>query len=230
MTDPTTTEPPNELHVSRSATRALDLVDVVVTAGSASLTTAAEATGIPTSTALRHLRTLTAKGWLTRDSRGNFTVGPTFLRLGINAFREGPWARLTTAALPHLETLAVETQESVYLAVRDGTDAVYVSTVESPRAIRHAGWVGRSVPVDGTAVGDALTATLSDAPPPVFRNVGAIEADVAAVCIPVADRGSIVGALSVLGPAERLIGAAADACAHELELTSAAISRSLAGE
>ena len=231
MADAASTTPTTggDLHVSRSATRALDLVDIVVTAGSISLTEAAEASGIPTSTTLRHLRALMGKGWLTRDSAGNFSVGPTFLRLGINAFREGPWARLTTAALPHLETLATVTQESAYLAVRDGSEAVYLSTVESPRAIRHAGWVGRSVPLKDTAVGEALVAPLAFGPIPVFRNVGAVEEDATALCVPIADQGVVVGAFSLLGPNDRMTAETDASMAAALRDASAALTLDLSG-
>ena len=231
MADPheSTGAPAGDLHVSRSATRALDLVDIVVTAGSISLTEAAEASGIPTSTTLRHLLALMSKGWLTRDATGNFSVGPTFLRLGINAFREGPWARLTAAALPHLEALATTTQESAYLAVRDGSEAVYLSTVESPRAIRHAGWVGRSVPLEGTAIGQALVVPLSFGPIPVFRNVGAVEEDATALCAPIADRGAVIGAFSLLGPTERMTEATDADMAAALRDASAALTIDLSG-
>ncbi len=225
----TTPRRSGDLHVSRSATRALDLVDIVVTAGSISLTEAAEKSGIPTSTTLRHLRALMSKGWLTRDAAGNFAVGPTFLRLGINAFREGPWARLTAAALPHLHTLAETTQESAYLAVRDGSEAVYLSTVESPRAIRHAGWVGRSVPLEGTAVGEALLAPLAFGSIPVFRNVGAVEDDATALCVPIADQGAVTGAFSLLGPTERMTAETDVPMAAALRAASAALTEDLSG-
>ena len=147
------------LHVSRSAERALMLLDTVISGGSVSLSQAARATEIAPSTALRHLRALAQFGYLVRDQSGQYSVGPTFIRIALAAFRSGPYARLTAAAQPQLEHLATITEESVYLAVRDGTMAVYIATVESPRAIRHVGWVGRSVPIEGTAVGAALAAT-----------------------------------------------------------------------
>ena len=154
----TTSDEATTLHRSRSAERALTLLDTVITRGSIGLSDAAGQVGIPTSTALRHLRALMLSGYLVRDDLGQYSVGPTFLRLALASFQSGPYARLVAAAQPHLDQLAAATEESVYLAVRDGVNAVYIATVESPRAIRHVGWVGRSVPLDGTAVGDALLA------------------------------------------------------------------------
>lgn len=196
------------LHVSRSAERVLSLLETVVVGGAVGLTEAASETGIPVSTALRHLRVLTGRGYLVRDDLGRYSVGPSFVRIALAAFQSGPYARLTAAAQPALQRLAEVTEESAYLAVRDGSEAVYIATVESRRAIRHVGWVGKSVPIEGTAVGEALATAASrpgQAPVPFF-NTGAIEPDVTAVVASVHGMRGVVGAISVLGPAERMVG------------------------
>lgn len=211
------------LHRSRSASRVLGLLDSVVMSGSATLTDAAQAVDLPASSALRHLRVLTDLGYLVKDEVGRYSVGPSFVRLALASFQSGPYARLAAAAQPSLERLAEVTEESAYLAVRDGTEAVYVATVESGRAIRHVGWVGRSVPIVGTAVGDALTSGsgVGSSGPKVFRNSGAIESDVSAVVAPVYGSGGVVAAISVLGPLERLRGDRMDVAA-DLVLDEAA--------
>ena len=223
------------LHRSRSAERVLALLDAVVAGGELSLTAAASQTEMPASTALRHLRVLTDRGYLVKDAAGSYSVGPAFVRTALASLQSGPYARLRAAAGPELERLVEATEESAYLAVRDGDAAVYIATVEGRRAIRHVGWVGRSVPIDGTAVGEALLAApLSrDArPTPVF-NTGAIEPDVTAVCAPVHGPDGAIAALSVLGPADRLTGprlqTAADAVIEAAVATSAALSSAPAG-
>ena len=217
------------LHRSRSAERVLALLDAVVAGGELSLTAAASQTEMPASTALRHLRVLTDRGYLVKDAAGSYSVGPAFVRTALASLQSGPYARLRAAAGPELERLVEATEESAYLAVRDGDAAVYIATVEGRRAIRHVGWVGRSVPIDGTAVGTALLAAPlgRDArPAPVF-NTGAIEPDVTAVCAPVHGPDGAIAALSVLGPADRLTGPrlqmAADAVIEAAIATSAAL-------
>ena len=205
---PSDESPAATLHSSRSAERVLNLLDAVASTGTVSLTAAAEQADLPTSTALRHLRLLTNRGYLTKDEQGLYSVGPAFVRMALASYLRGPYARLTNAAQPGLEQLVDATEESAYLAVRDGTEAVYISTAESRRAIRHVGWVGRSVPLEGTAVGLALL----DDPQPlgsrprVHCNTGAIEPDVTAVVAPVVTTGQVVAAISLLGPADRLSG------------------------
>ena len=211
-------EPASTLHMSRSAERALALLDAVITNGAVTLTEAAAEAGMPTSTALRHLRLLTSQGYLVRDDLGLYSVGPAFVRIALASLQSGPYARLMAAAQPGLERLAEVTGESAYLAVRDGDEAVYIATVESHRAIRHVGWVGKSVPLRSTAVGEAL---LSEAPPPGARpeamlNTGAIEPDVTAVVAPIHESSGVIAAFSVLGPAERLVG-------EQLEVATVAV-------
>ena len=194
------------LHSSRSAERVLNLLDTVASSGAISLTAAAAQVDLPTSTALRHLRLLTNQGFLIRDDQGLYSVGPAFVRMALTSHQRGPYARLTALAQPGLERLVEDTEESAYLAVRDGAEAVYIATAESRRAIRHVGWVGRSVPLDGTAVGEALLAS-AETPgsrPELHFNTGAIEPDVTAVVAPIYGPSQVVGALSLLGPADRL--------------------------
>ncbi|MEM7142538.1 MAG: helix-turn-helix domain-containing protein [Actinomycetota bacterium] len=192
------------LHVSQSAGRALGLLDAVISAGPIGLGEVATRLDMPSSTALRHLRALVAGGWLSQDDDGRYGPGPTSVRLALRVTGDGPFARLIAAATPALETLVAATGESAYLAIRDGSEAVYLALAESPRAIRHTGWVGRSVPVEGTAVGESLLADVAPGGPvPVAENVGALESDVSGVTAPVAVDGRVVAALSVLGPADR---------------------------
>ena len=219
-----------QLHRSRSAGRVLDLLDAVITEGALSLTAAAGRTGLPASTALRHLRVLTDRGYLIKDGAGFYSAGPSFVRTALASLQSGPYARLTAAARPELERVVEATEESVYLAVRDGDEAVYIDTVEGRRAIRHVGWLGRSVPIGGTAVGEALSAAAPvppTRPAPIF-NTGAIEPDVTAVCAPVHGPAGPIAALSLLGPADRLVGrrlqAAADAVVEAAVATSQGLS------
>ena len=206
------------LHVSRSAERVLSLLDVVIRRGAIGLSDASSDAQIPVSTALRHLRVLTNHGYLIRDEVGRYSAGPAFLRMALAAFRSGPYARLRAAAQPELKRLADVTEESAYLAVRDGKEVIYIASVESRRAIRHVGWVGKSVPIEGTAVGEAL---VSESKRPGVRpipvlNTGAIEPDVTAVVAPIYGSEGVIAAFSVLGPADRVSG-------EHLGLTASAV-------
>ncbi|MEM7092116.1 MAG: helix-turn-helix domain-containing protein [Actinomycetota bacterium] len=217
------------LHRSRSAGRVLALLDLVVTDGPLTLTELARRVEMATSTTLRHLHVLSDGGYVVKTEHGQYSVGPSFLRLSLSAFRAGPYADLTAAARPGLQRLVELTEESAYLAVRDGSEAVYIDTVEGTRAIRHVGWVGRSVPIAGTAVGDALLSPVDghNEEPTAVLNTGAIESDVTAVAAPIFGRDQVLGAFSILGPSDRLKGrhrsATADAVAEIAGQTARAL-------
>ena len=186
--------------VPRSVGRVLDAFETVLAEGSCNLTTVARATDLTPTTALRHLRALEARGYLARDAAGDFSAGPRILRIAASLNGNGPLDRLVAAAQPHLDHLTAETGESSYLAVGDGSVATYVATAESHRMIRHVGWVGQDVPIRGTAVGEALAD-----PGVVHTRTGAVESDVTAVSVGLPASGGLTAALSVIGPAGRLV-------------------------
>lgn len=211
--------------VPRGVGRAFELLEVVVDAGELTLSAAADRVGLTPTTALRHLRALEALGYVRRDPDGSYGAGPAVWQLAARARDAGPLAHLVAAARPVLEELTAATGESSYLAVAEGVDALYLATCESTRSIRHVGWVGRTVPLAGTAVGAAL----AGADGPQFRT-STIEPDIAAVAHAVTLGGSTIGAISVIGPVHRFDDATAaaigDAVGHAVRRLEAAIGRS----
>lgn len=197
--------------VPRSLGRALDLLEVVVESGEVSLTAAAAAVGLTPTTARRHLLALEARGYVRRSDTGSFSTGATVLHLAATARRSGPHARMVAAAQPVLDAVTEATGESSYLAVADGDRAVYLATSESRRAIRHVGWLGKAVPMAGSAVGEVLRGDVD-----VSHRVGSVEPDIGAVAAGVRLAGRPVAALSVIGPAHRLDPAAVGRIRAEL--------------
>ncbi|MCP3989795.1 MAG: helix-turn-helix domain-containing protein [Actinomycetia bacterium] len=185
--------------VPRSVGRVLDLLEIVLAGRRCNLTGAAAASGLTPTTALRHLRALEARGYLDRDADGLYSPGPTILRIAASLRDGGDLDRLVAVAEPHLEALTAETGESSYLAVSDGTVATYVAAAESDRAIRHVGWIGQNISLDGTAIGAAVAR-----PGTTATRTGAVEADITAVSLALPPRHKLGLALSVVGPAHRL--------------------------
>ncbi len=214
--------------IPRSIGRVLDMLEIVLADQGCNLTTAAVTSGLTPTTALRHLRALEARGYVTRDADGRFWSGPTFSRLAAAVREGGPIDRLLVVAQPHLDRLAVETGESTYLAVGDGTIATYVATAESDRAIRHVGWVGQNVTLEGTAVGAALAA-----PGTTVVRTGAVEPDITAISRALSDVPGLAGvddlavAVSVIGPAHRLDRRRSEQAARALEAAIDRLARDL---
>ena len=102
-----------------------------------------------------------------------------------------------------MEKLVAETGESVYLSVEGhGATALYISIVEGTHSVRHASWVGRTVPLDTSAAGHALRGDVPDDGYVVVER--GVEADVTAIACPVYSQARIVAALSLVVPSYRL--------------------------
>jgi len=157
--------------------------------------------GLPISTVARLLATLEQMGFAERRSDGRFGPGMRLIQIGLSALRD---LSIYDLAEPHLRRLAEATGETANLAVRaDETHAIYLRQVLSPRAVRHASWVGRMLPLDRTAVGAALGGALDSRGYAVRRNT--FEPDVVALAAPVhGPDDSVVAALSITAPSYRV--------------------------
>lgn len=185
---------------TRTVERALALLARVCDGGSANLADAARDCELAPSTALRLLRTLEAAGFVRRDESGLYRPGSRIIQLGAQALSD---ESLIDLAGPAMTDLATETGESVYLSVEGhAATAVYISIVEGTHSVRHASWVGRTVPLDTSAAGHALRGKVSqDGYVVVERGV---ESDVTAIACPVHSQARIVAAMSLVIPSYRV--------------------------
>jgi DNA-binding IclR family transcriptional regulator len=185
---------------TRSVERALGLLAHVCESAPTSLSACARAVGLSPTTALRLLRTLEVLDFVSRDPGGDFHPGALSFRFGAAALGRN---QMIKAAQPALQRLCGGCGESAYLAITSGPDrAVYIAMAEGTFSIRHAGWVGRTVPLDGTAIGAALEGRIPECGYVVVRS--SVEEDVTAIAAPIMWIGGIAGALNVVGPSYRL--------------------------
>lgn len=193
-----TNGPADDGVVPRSIARVLDIFEIVLAEHNCNLTTAAASAEVTPTTALRYLRALETRGYVDRDERGDFSAGPTILRIAASLRGGNVLDRLATTAQPHLDALAALTGESCYLAVSDGNTGTYIATAESPRAIRHVGWVGQDVTLDKSALGAALAE-----PGTTAVRTGAVEPDITAMSRALRTEGKLGVAVSIVGPDHR---------------------------
>ncbi len=185
---------------TRAVERALALLSEVCTREQVTLTECARHTALPSSTALRLLRTLERAGFVSRDDRGSFRAGPRMIQHGATAIGRNELANL---ARPALDRIGTATRESAYLSIRGAGDtAVYIAQVEGTHAVRHSSWIGHAVPMEGLAVGLVLRGEVPEEGYVAARD--RLEPDVTAIVAPVRHPGGIAGALSVLGPTYRI--------------------------
>ena len=191
---------------TRAVERAMDLLAQVCDEGEIGLAECARRAGLAPSTALRLLRTLETSNLVSRDERGLFRAGPRLIQLGAAALSR---QSLVGAAEPALRRIVQGCGESTYLCLPGPTDtAVYAGMVEGLHSVRHTSWIGRSIPLRGSAAGAAFRGEIPAAGYVVMRS--AIEPDVTAIAAPVyrpAPHGRhapAIAAISVVGPTYRI--------------------------
>lgn len=119
----------------------------------------ATATGLTRATARRFLITLIELDYVESDGR-IFRLTPKILELGYS-FLSG--LGFPDVALPHLERLVAEVDESSEASVLDGGDIVYVARVPSTAVMTVVVNVGARMPAHATSMGKVLLASLPDA-------------------------------------------------------------------
>jgi len=185
---------------TRTVERALALLATVCDGGGANLVDTARECDLAPSTALRLLRTLETTGFVSKDAFGVYRPGSRIIQLGAQALSN---ESLIDLARPAMEELATDTGESVYLSVEGhAATALYIGIVEGTHSVRHASWVGRTVPLDTSAAGHALRGKVPDAGYVVVER--GVETDVTAIASPVYSQARIVAALSLVIPSYRL--------------------------
>jgi IclR family pca regulon transcriptional regulator len=116
-------------------------------------------TGLTRAAARRFLLTLVALGYVHSDGRV-FSLRPRVLDLGFAYLSS---MGLPEVALPHMETLVTDVQESSSMSVLDGSDVVYVARVPTRRRIMTVSIaVGTRFPAYATSMGRVLLAGLGE--------------------------------------------------------------------
>jgi urocanate hydratase len=182
----------------------------------------AQSTGLDLEQVEHALSVLESEGLVVVAPGGLYALGLRTVRL---AARIEPIELLRTVALPLLSELRDLTRETANLLVQDGAQVVFLDQVESPRALRHGGWAGRTVPLVGTASGAALSGlggaqVVTDA----------VEAGITAIACRIPWPGYPPAAVSITAPSFRLVGSDLKVAKHHVEATASRIGAELTAE
>lgn len=114
-----------------------------------------ERTGLAKTTAHRLLSELVDLRLLERDPDGDYQLGGRLFELGMLATTQ---RRLLEVAMPFMQDLVARVPETVHLAVREGTEVLYVAKVGSHHQAPSPSRMGGRMPLHCTAVGKTLLA------------------------------------------------------------------------
>ena len=122
----------------------------------AGLSEVARASGFPTSTCYRLLKSLARDRFVEFDSRSKrYTLGLRIYQLGQSVSQAHGF---TGIALPVMRRLAELTREAVLMAVLDGDRMIYIHYVQGPQQVSVQGEPGRNGPLHSTSMGKVLIA------------------------------------------------------------------------
>lgn len=142
----------------RAAKRALELIEQVAASSEpTALSELARRLGMPKSSAHALARTLGDEGYLARDPRGAYMLGPRLLSL---LGRLPSQYELPRLARPIMRELVDDIAETALLGVRQGTAMVYVEQVEASQFIRYVAPLGEPRPLYCTSIGKLYLASL----------------------------------------------------------------------
>ncbi|SFJ69630.1 IclR family transcriptional regulator [Amycolatopsis sacchari] len=140
-----------------SALRALRVLEAVgAPGGPHRLGRIAREAGVTKPSTHRILQGLAEAGYVVSDGDGTYGPGP-------RAYALSAQFSPTQHGEPVLRRLRDETGQTVHVALRSGTRAVYVRKLDSDRPYRMASRVGGQIPLHCTAIGKAVLAHLAPA-------------------------------------------------------------------
>jgi DNA-binding IclR family transcriptional regulator len=142
--------------------RALDILELFLTGDDYSVPEITARLDLPRTSVHELVNTLVSRSYLAAHPDR-----PNRYRLGIRPFQLGSIFAdkldLTREARTVSEQVAALCDETVHVAVLDGTDVVYIAKIDSTHPVRLVSAVGRRVPAHCTAVGKMLLSGLSEA-------------------------------------------------------------------
>ena len=119
----------------------------------------AEQTGLNKSTVHRFASHLEAEAYLFRDQSGTYTLGPKLSKMGGGSSFQ---ATLCNICRPTVERLWKTTEETINLAVLDGSDVLYIDVLETAHTFRLVSTIGMRRPFHCTSLGKAIVASIDD--------------------------------------------------------------------
>ena len=141
-----------------SVDHALRLAAILQLEGRITVSEAAERLEVAPSTAHRLLSMLVYRDFAARDDRA-YRVGPV---LELASHSHTSTATLRATALPHLQSLVDQFDETANLTIRAGTTARFIASVEGQQVLRVGNRAGMVFPAHLHSGGLVLLADLSD--------------------------------------------------------------------
>jgi DNA-binding IclR family transcriptional regulator len=145
--------------LTRSVVRSLALLEAIAhRPHGLSSTGLAREVEVDNATAIRLLRTLTTTGYVSPDPQKRYFLTTKLLRLAHHSLDSLPLAEV---ARPYLIALRDKSEETVHLGILEHERVVYIDKLASSKAVQLVSRLGDRMPVNTTALGKAICASLA---------------------------------------------------------------------
>jgi len=145
----------------QSIDRAFDILELLSKEQDGlTLTSIGSQLDLPRSTVFRLLSALRQRGYIEQDGSGSsYRLGLGFIELCSLYLNN---LELKTEAAPYIKELSARTRCTVFLAIHQQTDAVYIEKAEQFNSIRKYSIIGKRKPLYCTSLGKSLILDLPD--------------------------------------------------------------------
>lgn len=148
--------------------RGLDILEWVAAHERAAIAAVAAELGLSRSATYRIVGQLRDRGYLVDAGEAHVRLGPTAIRIGLQAL-EG--LDLFRVAPDHLRALVAQTSETVFVAVPESDEMAYVMQEVGPQVVKVSSKLGSRAPMHASALGKAFLSAL-----PADRRATAVDA------------------------------------------------------
>jgi DNA-binding IclR family transcriptional regulator len=150
------------VRINKSTARTIDIIKLLSESNAPlTLTGISKALGIPKTSTFDIIATLMDRNVVEYENRAFKTI-----QLGLGLFEITLLALgktdLHRVARPYLDKILEKTGETVYLAVENSGDVVYLEKAEGSSAVRHSANLGARLPLYCTGLGKAILAAYPD--------------------------------------------------------------------
>ncbi|VBB09868.1 transcription regulator iclr n-terminal [Lucifera butyrica] len=119
----------------------------------------ARETGLTNSTALKILETLLQIGYVKKDRDKKFSIGTSLIHYSHKAIND---LEIKDIAQPYLEELQQISGETVHLGIQDKDNVIYITKIESTKAVCTYSTIGKNLPMYCSSMGKSILAARSD--------------------------------------------------------------------
>ena len=148
--------------MNHSVQKAIDILKAIAASGELSIADLSKGLGLAKSTVFDIVHTLSDNGLIesTVNDPHKYQLGPALCKIGFSYLKKH---QLTEIAWPHLKALHdAEEQTTIYMAVRDKLEMVYVMKLAAKAEIQPTMDVGGYSSIMSTGLGKAALAAMTD--------------------------------------------------------------------